>query len=124
MANPNIVNVTSIYGSVAYLAPANTTANTLVSNAASSGTIIKVDSLTVANVTGSAALVTVSVNSAAAGGGTPYRVAYQISVPSTSTMQVVDKNNFLFLTENTSLVVTSGTSSALEYVATYETITS
>jgi hypothetical protein len=124
MANPNIVNVTSIYGSVAYLAPANTTANSLVSNAASSGTIIKVDSLTVANVTASAALVTVSVNSAAAGGGTPYRVAYQISVPANSTLQVVDKNNFLFLTENTSLVVTSGTSSALEYVATYETITS
>jgi hypothetical protein len=95
-----------------------------VSNAASSGTIIKVDSLTVANVTASAALVTVSVNSAAAGGGTPYRVAYQISVPANSTLQVVDKNNFLFLTENTSLVVTSGTSSALEYVATYETIAS
>lgn len=124
MANPNIVNVTSIYGSVAYLAPANITANSLVSNAASSGTIIKVDSLTVANVTASAALVTVSVNSAAAGGGTPYRVAYQISVPANSTLQVVDKNNFLFLTENTSLVVTSGTSSALEYVATYETIAS
>ena len=122
MANPNIVNVSSIYGSVAYSAPANTSANSLVSNAASSGTIIKIDSLTVANVTGSAALTTVSVNSAAAGGGTPYRIAYQISVPANSTLQVVDKNNFLYLTENTSLVVTSGTTSALEYVATYETI--
>ena len=122
MANPNIVNVSSIYGGTAYLAPANTSANSLVSNAASSGTIIKVDSLTVANVTGSAALVTVSVNSAAAGGGTAYRIAYQISVPANSTMQVIDKNNFVYLTENTSLVVTSGTSGALEYVASYETI--
>lgn len=122
MANPNIVNVSSIYGGTAYLAPANTTANSLVSNAVSSGTIIKIDSLTVANVTGSAALVTVSVNSAAAGGGTAYRIAYQISVPANSTMQVIDKNNFVYLPENTSLVVTSGTSSALEYVASYETI--
>lgn len=122
MANPNIVNVTTILGAVAYLAPANTTANSLVSNAASSGTIIKIDSLTASNVTGSAALVTVSINSAAAGGGTPYRIAYQISVPANSTLQVIDKNNFVYLTENTSLVVTSGTSSALEYVATYETI--
>lgn len=122
MANPNIVNVSSIYGGTAYLAPANTTANSLVSNAISSGTIIKIDSLTVANVTGSAALVTVSVNSAAAGGGTAYRIAYQISVPANSTMQVIDKNNFVYLPENTSLVVTSGTSSALEYVASYETI--
>lgn len=122
MANPNIVNVTAIYGSVSYLAPANTTANTLLTNAVSSGTVLKVDSLTVANVTGSAALTTVSVNSAAAGGGTAYRIAYQISVPANSTLQVIDKNNFVYLTENTSMVVTSGTSSALEYVATYETI--
>lgn len=122
MANPNIVNVTSILGSVAYAAPANTTANTLISNAASSNTIIKVDSLSVANVTGSAALVTVSVNSAAAGGGTAYRLAYQISVPANASLQVIDKNSFVYLTENTSLVVTSGTSGALEYVATYETI--
>lgn len=122
MANPNIVNVSSIYGGTAYLAPANTSANSLISNAASSGTIIKVDSLTVGNVTGSAALVTVSVNSAAAGGGTAYRIAYQMSVPANSTMQIIDKNNFVYLTENTSLVVTSGTSGALEYVASYETI--
>lgn len=122
MANPNIVNVTSILGGVAYAAPANTTANTLLTNAASSGTILKVDSLAVANVTGSAALVTVSVNSAAAGGGTAYRLAYQISVPANASLQVIDKNSFVYLTENTSLVVTSGTSGALEYVATYETI--
>ena len=122
MANPNIVNVSSIYGGVAYSAPANTSATTLITNASSSGTITKVDSLTVANVTGSAANVTVSVNSAAAGGGTAYRIAYQISVPANSTMQIIDKNNFVYLTENTSLVVTSGTSGALEYVASYETI--
>ena len=122
MANPNIVNVSAIYGSTSYLAPANTTANTLLTNAASSGTILKVDSLTVANVTGSAALTTVSVNSAAAGAGTAYRIAYQISVPANSTMQIIDKNNFVYLPENTSLVVTSGTSGALEYVTSYETI--
>lgn len=122
MANPNIVNVTSILGSVAYAAPANTSANTLISNAASSGTILKVESLSVANVTGNAALVTVSVNSAAAGGGTPYDLAFQISVPANSALQVIDKNSFVYLPENTSLVVTSGTSSALEYVASYEII--
>lgn len=122
MANPNIVNVTSIYGGISYLAPANTTANSLVSNAAASNSIIKINSLTAANITGSAANVTVSVNSAAAGGGTAYRIAFQINVPSNSTLQIIDKNNFVYLPENSSLVVTSGTSSALEYVATYETI--
>lgn len=122
MANPNIVNVSSIYGGTSYLAPANTSANSLISNAAGSGSIIKVDSLTVSNVTGSAALVTVSINSAAAGAGTAYRIAYQMSVPANSTMQIIDKNNFVYLPENSSLVVTSGTSGALEYVSSYETI--
>ena len=122
MANPNIINATSILGAVAYVAPANTTANTLVSNAASSGTILKIDSLSVANITASAALVTVSVNSAAAGGGTAYRLAFQISVPANSSLQVIDKNSFVYLPENTSIVVTSGTSAALEYVASYEII--
>lgn len=122
MANPNIVNVTAIYGNTAYLAPANTSANVLLSNAASSNTILKIDSLYCTNVTGTTASVTVSITSAAAGGGTAYRIAYQIPVPVNAALQVIDKNNFVYLPENSSLVVTSGTSSAIEYVATYEII--
>lgn len=122
MANPNIAALTSVLGNTASLAPANTTANTLLTNAASSGTILKVDSLFCTNVTGSVALVTVSYNSAAAGGGTAFRLAYQIPVPVNASLQVIDKNNFVYLPENSSLVVTSGTSGAIEYVATYETI--
>lgn len=122
MANPNIVNVTSIYAGLGYLAPANTTANTLLTNAASSSTVLKVESLTCTNVTGSAATITVSVNSAAAGAGTAYRLAYQMSVPANASIQLIDKGNFVYLLENTSIVVTSGTSAAIEYVVSYETI--
>jgi hypothetical protein len=122
MANPNIVNVTAILANVAYAAPANITANTLITNAASSGAVIKVNSLTATNVTATAATVTVSVNSAAAGGGTAYRLAWQIVVPSNSSLQIIDKGNFVYLVENTSIVVTSNTSAAIEYVSSYETI--
>lgn len=122
MANPNIVNVTSILAATTYLAPANTTATTLITNAASSGTVIKVNSLIAANVTATAATVTVSVNSAAAGGGTAYRIAYQIMVPGNATLQIIDKGNFVYLPENTSIVVTNGTANAINYVSSYETI--
>ena len=122
MAAPNIVNVTTIIAGLAVAAPANTTANTLVSNAASSASVIKINSLTCTNVTGSSATVTVSVNSAAAGAGTPYRLAYQIAVPAASSLQLIDKGNFVYLTEDKSIVVTSGTSAAIEYVTSYETI--
>ncbi len=120
MAAPNLVNITAIYGRLAQAAPANTTANTLITNAASSGLLLKVNSLVATNVTATAAVTTVSINSAAAGGGTAYRLAYQVTVPANSSLVVVDKNSAQYLPENTSMVVTSGTSGAIEYVASYD----
>ena len=122
MANPNIIGATTINGNVTYNIPSNTSATTLLSNAASSGVVYKVESLTCANVTGSTATATVSVNSAASGGGTAYRLVYQVTVPVNATLQVIDKNTPVYLTENTSIVVTSGTGSAIEYVCSYESI--
>jgi hypothetical protein len=122
MAAPNIVNVTTIIAGLAVSAPANTTANVVVSNAASSAAVIKINSLTCTNVTGTSATTTVSITSSAAGAGTAYRLAFQISIPANSSLQLIDKGNFVYLTEDKSLVVTSGTSSAIEYVTSYETI--
>jgi hypothetical protein len=122
MANPNIVNVTSILGNVAYLAPANTSATTIVTNAVSSGTILKVNSLTCTNVTGNTATATVSVNSAAAGGGTAFRIASTITVPADSTLVVLDKTGAIYLEENTSVTVTAGTAGYLNVVASFEEI--
>ena len=122
MAAPNIVNVTTITAGLAYSAPANTTANVIVSNTASSASVIKINSLTCTNVTATSATVTVSITSNAAGAGTAYRLAYQIAIPANSSLQLIDKGNFVYLTEDKSLVVTSGTISAIEYVTSYETI--
>ena len=74
MANPNIVNVTSIYGNVANASLTTTSATSLASNAASSGVVFKVDNIVVANTTGSAANITINVYSAAALGGTAYPI--------------------------------------------------
>lgn len=123
MANPNIVNVTSIYGNTTYVALSTTSATTLLSNAASSGLVYKVDNIVVSNVNGStAANVTVSVNSAAAGGGTAYRLAYQISVPAGASLIVTDKSTAFYLMENQSVVITAGTANYLEAVLSYESI--
>jgi hypothetical protein len=122
MAAPNIVNIASMYGRLTYLAPANTTANTLLSNASGSGLLYRVNTLTATNVTTSPAVTTVSINSAASGGGTAYRIAYQITVPAYSSLVLIDKNGYQNLSENTSIVVTSGTSSAIEYVCSYDEI--
>jgi len=122
MANPNLGSITNIYGATANVTPSNTSATSLVSNAASSGTIIKIESVVVANVTASAANVTINMYSAAALGGTAYPIASTISVPAYASLIVTDKTTSFYLPENTSLGVTAGTGSALTVTVAYETM--
>lgn len=123
MAAPNIVNVTTIYGKTAYLTPANTTANVLLANAASSGKVFKVNQIVVANVDGTNAVnATVTINSNASGSGTNYAVASTISVPANASLIVTDKTTGFYLEEDKSIVVTSGTSSKLVFTVSYEEI--
>ena len=123
MANPNIVNVSSIYGNTSYLIPSTTSATTWTALTPASGTVNKIDNIVAANVTASTATVTVAINSAAAGAGTNYRLVYQVSVPVSASIVVVDKSTAFYLGEAQSIVVTVGTASAIELTASYEAIT-
>ena len=129
MANPNIVNVTTIYGTTTYYTPTGTSAVVLLPNAASSGKVFKINQLVVANTTGSAANATVSIytNGAVAQGsapssGTAYPIVSTISVPANASLVAVDKTTAIYLMEGTSITVTSGTGSALTYSISYEDI--
>jgi hypothetical protein len=122
MAAPNIVNVSSIIAGYAAQAPSNTSANILLVNAAASNSVVKVNSIIITNVTDTIASTTVALNTAASGLGTSYRIAYNIYVPPNASLQLVDKGNFIYLTEDKSILITSGTASALEYIAVFETI--
>jgi len=123
MANPNIVNVTSIYGSTSYLIPSTTAAATWTALTPAAGTVNKIDNIVASNVTASVATVTVAINSAAAGAGTNYRLVYQVPVPVNASIVVADKSTAFYLGEAQSIVVTVGTSSAIELTASYEAIT-
>ena len=123
MANPNIVNVTSIYGSTSYLIPSTTSATTWTALTPASGTVNKIDNIVASNVTASVATVTVAINSAAGGAGTNYRLVYQISVPVNASVIVVDKSTAFYLGEAQSIVVTVGTANAIELTSSYEAIT-
>lgn len=134
MANPNIVNVTSIYGNTAYVIPNTTTATTswthngttaLTGLTPATGTVNKVTSIVVANTTASAASCTVGIaNNAVYGSGTVISyLAYQITVPANASIIVADKTTSFYITENQSVGVVSGTASALTYTAVFEAIT-
>lgn len=122
MANPNIVNVTSIYGNTVYLIPTGLTATAWIGLTPAAGTINKIGTMVATNVTPTAATITVSVNNAISGGGIAYRLAWQISVPGNSSLMIIDKSTSIYVGEAQSIVVTSGTSNAIEMIATYEAI--
>jgi len=123
MANPNIVNVTSIYGNTSYLIPGTTAATTWTALTPASGTVNKIDNIVASNVTASNATVTVAINSAAAGAGTNYRLIYQVPVPVNASIVIVDKSTAFYLGEAQSIVVTVGTASAIELTSSFESIT-
>jgi hypothetical protein len=124
MANPNIVNVTSIYGNTTYLTPSTTSATVWTALTPAVGTVNKVNNIVAANVTGSPVNVTVSINSAVSGGGTAYDIAYQISVPANASLIIIDKTTSIYVGEAQSIVVTVGTGNAIELTSSYEAITS
>lgn len=122
MAAPNLVSATTINGKTVTVNLSTTTATSVLSNAASSGKVLKVNSLYVANTTSAAANITINYYSAAALGGTAFPVASAIAVPGNATLVVIDKEAYVYLEENTSLGATAGTSSALQVVCSYEDI--
>jgi hypothetical protein len=129
MANPNIVNVTTITGNTTYYTPTGTTAVVLVTNASGSNTVYKIDQIVVSNGTASAANTTVSIytngavaQGSAPSGGTAFPIVNTISVPAYSSLIAVDKTTAFYLQEGTCVSITSGTGSALTYSVSYESI--
>ena len=123
MANPNIVNVTSIIGNTLSVA-VGTSATQLASNAASSGKVFKINSILIANIDGTAAAdVTVNIYSAAALGGTGLAIASTISVPSDATLIVSDKTTAFYLLENQSIGALASAASDLVATISFEEIT-
>ena len=123
MAAPNIVNVATITGKTDQINLTTTSATTVVSNAASSNKVFKVNSLTVANVDGTAAAdITITVYSQDDRGGTGTELVSTISVPADATLVVIDKNNSIYLEEDRSIGATAGTANDLKVIVSYEEI--
>jgi len=123
VANPNIINVTTILGKSAVVSLTTTAATAVVSNAAASGKVFKINSLVVSNVDGTnAADITVSYYSAAAIGGTATQIVSTVSVPADASLIVIDKNTSLYLEEDRSIGATAGSANDLKVVVSYEDI--
>jgi hypothetical protein len=128
MAAPNILALNTATGKTTYLTPSGTTAVVLLQNAASSNKVLKINQIVAANVNGTNAVdCTVSIytnggvaQGSAPSGGTAFPLASTISVPADASLIVVDKTTAIYLEENASITVTSGTGSGITYSISYE----
>jgi len=133
MANPNIVNVTQIYGQTNYLTPANTSTIVLIANTSGSGNVFKVNQIVAANQTNTAANVTVSLftsgsttsgNAVTRAAATTFDITSNISVPAYASLIVMDKTTATYLIEDRAIVCQSGTNSAITFSVSYEQLSS
>jgi hypothetical protein len=123
MANPNIVSVSAIYGENSLTALSTTSATVIVSNAASSGKVYKINSIIVANVDGTApADITINVYNQAALGGSAFALASTVTVPADATLVVIDKNTSIYLKENQSIGAIASAANDLVVTASWEEI--
>ena len=123
MAAPNIVNVTSIIGKSAVVDLTSTSATSVLSNAASSGKVFKIESLIVSNVDGTnAADITINYYSAAALGGTATEIVSTVSVPADASLIVIDRGTSIYLEEDRSIGATAGSANDLKVLISYEDI--
>ena len=130
MAAPNIVNVATITGVTTYIAGVSTVGtgngiSTVVTNAASSGKVVKINCL-IATAIGTTTGVTVNhYNSASqfTGAAATVSLASTMTVPLFSSLAVIDKTNSIYLQENEQLgVIAQSNAGTLDVVCSYEEI--
>ena len=121
MANPNIVAVSNIYGKTVYDADIATSASELLENASSSGKILKINSLIIANIDGTNnADITVTLRTAV--GSLLSTIAKTVSVPADATLVVISKDSSIYLEENMAIYVQASASGDLSAICSYEEI--
>ena len=121
MAAPNIVNVATITAKTDTALLTGTSAVNALNNPASSGKVIKVNSLVISNVDASAAAtITIGIYPQDDIAGTAVVYANAVSVAPNSFLVAIDKDVGMYLEEDTSLGVTASAANDLTYTITYE----
>lgn len=122
MAAPNIVGVTTILGITTSLT-LTTSSQTVLSNAANSGKVFKINTITASNTSGSTANVTVRYAQGAAGAGTTVAIANGIDITAKSSLVILDKASSIYLEEARSLTSLASANTAIDLIISYEDIT-
>ena len=115
MAAPNLLTLTTVTAKTA-VQVITTTPTAIVTNSAASGKAMKINALYVSNINTSPASVNIDIFRAS----TAYRVGFTITVPNSTTLDLISK--IIYLEEGDTLRLTASANSFLEAVCSYEEV--
>ena len=114
MAQPNIVNVSSILGTSEVKVLTTTLTTTLVT--AASDKVLKMNLIRCTNITDNDATVDFDVEVA----GTHKKIANEVTVPANSVVDITDKNSSFYLMETDLLRDGASAGSTIDVLISYE----
>lgn len=119
MANPNLANVSTGYGAMAFQNVTTVFANILV-NSSTSNTILKVNSLLLNNIDAGSNIgnVTLTVSNA----GVTYNLLTNVSVPVQSSMVAITKDSTIYVLEGQYVQIKASSNNVVHAVASFDTI--
>lgn len=117
MAAPNIVNVTTIYGKSQYQQLTTTLSNVII-NGSTSGNVIKLNDVLIANYT----TTSIQTNVVIGRGSSVYYLAGNLSVPANSTLIVLAKDSAVYMEEGDYLQANASSATAAQITSSYEVI--
>ena len=119
MANPNIVNVTEIYGNSKSMLVTSTVAQAYIANASGSGKIYKINSLYVSNYEGTNAR-DITINHVIAGNS--IAILSTVSVAADSVLVAITKDSSIYLMENQQIAILANVVSSLNVICSWDEI--
>jgi len=119
MTAPNLKSPTTINGKTARTGITTTATVGIITNAGSSGKVLKINSIFAANVD---PVNSVDVSVSVYDGSTDFYIASAISVPIKATQVISQKDSYFYLEEGDQLRVTAGAAHDLNIIVGYEDI--
>ena len=123
MAAPNIVGVTTIVGFTTAINLTSANPTVLVSNAAGSGAVLKINNLTLSNITNSTVgYATVRTHTEAAGLGVSFSLSSNIGIATGTSLVLMDKASSIYVEEGRSITVQVNPINTIHATCSYERI--
>ena len=116
MAAPNLLTVTSVTGKTAVAALTTSALANILTNASGSGTVAKINNITLTNYSAT----TVNINVAWNRSSNTYFIGASTSVPPNSTLTLIGKDTSLYLEEGDNLQANASSASAIHILTSYE----